>query len=158
VLLFLAALGVVMAGVQLAHDNPAASVFRSPAGELGYRIFGIVLWSAAITSVVGSAYTSVSFLEGFHPSVQKYRRLIITFFILFSTLVFAIVGRPRDVLIIVGTLNGFILPVALGLMLLAVYRSSLMKGYRHPLWLQVAGWLVVAVMGWMVAYTLGNIL
>jgi Mn2+/Fe2+ NRAMP family transporter len=24
-----------------------------------------------------------------------------------------------------------------------------MKGYHHPLWMQLAGWIVVAVMSWM---------
>ena len=24
-----------------------------------------------------------------------------------------------------------------------------MKGYRHPVWMQFAGWVVVAVMSWM---------
>ena len=24
-----------------------------------------------------------------------------------------------------------------------------MKGYQHPLWMQAAGWIVVAVMSWM---------
>ena len=24
-----------------------------------------------------------------------------------------------------------------------------MKGYRHPVWMQISGWIVVAVMGWM---------
>lgn len=58
ILLFMAALGVVMGGGMLNKDNPAASVFQIAAGDIGYKIFGIVLWSAAITSVVGSAYTS----------------------------------------------------------------------------------------------------
>ena len=61
-LLFLAALGVVMHH-SLDMANPPASVFRLAAGELGYRFFGVVMWSASITSVVGSAYTAVSFLK-----------------------------------------------------------------------------------------------
>ena len=154
ILLFLAALGVVVTGAALNKDNPAASVFEIAAGDIGYRIFGVVLWCAAITSVVGSAYTSVSFLRSFHPAVLKYERLIITLFIVFSTFIFALIGRPVQVLVIVGTLNGFILPVALAMMLLAVRRSSLMKDYKHPVWLQVAGWAVVAVMTYMAVLTI----
>ena len=154
ILLFLAALGVVVTGAVLNKDNPAASVFQVAAGQVGYRIFGVVLWCAAITSVVGSAYTSVSFLRGFHPAIVKYERLIITFFIVFSTIIFAFIGRPVQVLVIVGTLNGFILPIALALMLLAVRKHSLMKDYKHPLWLQVAGWAVVAVMTYMAIITI----
>ncbi|MGB8190376.1 MAG: NRAMP family divalent metal transporter, partial [Chitinophagaceae bacterium] len=92
-LLFLAALGVVVTGAALNKDNPAASVFQIAAGEMGYRIFGVVLWCAAITSVVGSAYTSVSFLRSFHPVFEKQQRLIISLFIVISTFIFAFIGR-----------------------------------------------------------------
>ncbi|NOT07911.1 MAG: divalent metal cation transporter, partial [Gemmatimonadales bacterium] len=63
VLLFLGALGVVTQGGVLDPANPPASMFRFAAGEAGYRLFGAVMWAAAITSVVGSAYTSVSFIR-----------------------------------------------------------------------------------------------
>jgi Mn2+/Fe2+ NRAMP family transporter len=29
-----------------------------------------------------------------------------------------------------------------------------MKGYRHPVWMQVIGWSVVIVMGWMSIYSI----
>jgi len=45
--------------------------------------------------------------------------------------------------------NGLILPVALGIILLAATSKRIMKGYKHPVWMQVAGWLVVFVMAWM---------
>lgn len=146
ILLFLAALGVVMAGGILNKANPAASVFEIAAGATGYKIFGIVLWSAAITSVVGSAYTSVSFIRSFHPWIEKNNRLITTLFILFSTAVFAFIGRPVKVLVIVGALNGLILPVALALMLLAVFRHKIVGSYKHPVWMSVTGWIVVVMM------------
>lgn len=155
ILLFLAALGVVVTGAVLSKSNPAGSVFRIAAGDIGFRIFGLVLWCAAITSVVGSAYTSVSFLRSVHPVFEKHQRLAITGFIVVSTIIFAILDRPpAQILVIVGTLNGFILPVALALMLLAARKRSLMKDYRHPLWLQVIGWMVVVVMTWMALKTI----
>ena len=154
ILLFLAALGVVVTGAALNKDNPAASVFQIAAGNIGYRIFGLVLWCAAITSVVGSAYTSVSFLRSVHPFFEKNQRLSITAFIVFSTIIFAFIGRPVQVLVIVGTLNGFILPIALALMLMAVHKRSLMKDYHHPVWLQVIGMLVVILMTWMAIKTM----
>lgn len=157
VLLFLATLGVVAGGLALSKANPAASVFHSAAGDIGYRIFGLVLWCAAITSVVGSAYTSVSFLKSIHPIFEKRQRIAITLFIAVSTAIFAAIRQPpAQVLVIVGTLNGFILPVALALMLLAVHKRSLMKDYRHPAWLQTIGWTVVIVMSWMAARTINQ--
>jgi Mn2+/Fe2+ NRAMP family transporter len=147
--LFLAAVGVLSQGVVLNKDNPAATVFQSAAGEIGFRIFGIVLWSAAISSVVGASYTSVSFFKTFHPVLAKYERICISAFIILTTIVFVFIGRPRELLLLAGAVNGLILPVALSIMLIAATRTRIMKGYRHPLWMQVAGWIVVIAMSWM---------
>jgi Mn2+/Fe2+ NRAMP family transporter len=152
--LFLAALGVVMQGATLAGNNPPASVFRFAAGEIGYRFFGIVMWSAAITSVVGAAYTSVSFMKTFHPFIALYERWFISFFIVCSTLIFIAIGQPVRLLIIAGALNGLILPVALIIILLAATRKRLMGNYRHPLWMQLAGWIVALVMAWLSILTI----
>ena len=154
--LFLAALGVFMKGGLFAPENPPAGVFRSAAGELGYRFFGVVMWCAAITSVVGAAYTSVSFLRSFHPWIEKNYQWMISGFIIFSTLVFAIIGNPVKILVTVGALNGLILPIALAVMLLAALNKKLVGAYQHPIILQVAGWLVVLVMSWMGYFTIVN--
>lgn len=149
-LLFLACFGTLVAGLNLNASNPAASVFQSAAGNLGYKFFGIVIWSAAITSVVGAAYTSVSFLRTFHPFFEKYNRQIIIGFIVFSTLVFVGVGKPVRILVWVGTLNGFILPIGLAIILLASRNKRLMGTYKHSVFLQMIGWVVVIAMMGMV--------
>lgn len=154
ILLFLAALGIVVTGATLDEGNPAATVFKLAAGEVGYRIFGIVLWCAAITSVVGSAYTSVSFLRTFHSFFERHHRMIITFFIICSAVIFLIVGRPVSILIIAGALNAFILPLALGIILFASRKAVIMNQYRHPWWMTIAGWMVVVALGLMSIYTL----
>ncbi len=148
-ILFFAVLGALSHGAVLDHDNPPASVFRFAAGEFGLRVFGIVLWSAAISSVIGAAYTSVSFLKTLHPFIAKHERLCISVFIIISTVVFVVVGKPRQLLLLAGMVNGLILPLALAVLLVACTKARLMKGYRHPLWMQAAGWMVVLVMGWM---------
>lgn len=149
ILLFMAALGIVVAGGVLNKDNPAASVFQIAAGDIGHKIFGVVFWSAAITSVIGSAYTSISFLKTLHPLFNKYQRIIITLFIVVSTIVFIIVGRPVKTLIIVGALNGLILPLALTIILLAALKHKLVGNYKHPAWMSIAGWIVVLTMSVM---------
>ena len=152
IFLFLASLGVVMAGGILSTGNPAASVFSIAAGNAGYKIFGVVLWCAAITSVVGSAYTSVSFLRTFHPKLDANHRLIITIFILVSSSFFILGGMPPvGILVTAGTLNGLILPIALAILLLSAYKKRITGNYKHPLWMSIIGWLVVAVMGAMAA-------
>lgn len=148
-ILFIAALGIVWKGIPLGNANPAAVVFESAAGRIGYKIFGLVLWSAAITSVVGSAFTSVSFAKSIHPSVEKYFRHLIIAFILFSTAVFLWVGQPVKLLVAAGAVNGLVLPLALAIILSSAFRKDVLKNYRHPLWLSVIGWIVVVVMAYM---------
>jgi Mn2+/Fe2+ NRAMP family transporter len=147
--LFLAAVGVLTQGAVLNKDNPASTIFHFAAGEIGLRIFGVVLWSAAISSVVGASYTSVSFFKTFHPVLAKRERLCISVFIILTTCVFVIVGKPTQLLLFAGAINGLILPVALSIMLIAATKSRIMKEYKHPLWMQLAGWIVVAIMSWM---------
>jgi Mn2+/Fe2+ NRAMP family transporter len=149
ILLFIAALGVVTAGGILNPANPAASVFQLASGQFGYKIFGLVMWSAGISSVVGSAYTSVSFIKSFHPAILKFNREIIIGFIITSCIIFEIIGKPVKILLTVGAINGFILPIALGVMLVAAYKSKIISAYKQPLWLTVLGVIVVATMTWM---------
>lgn len=148
VLLFVAVLGVLMSGATLDASNPAASVFQSALGNTGYKIFGVVLWSAAITSVVGSAFTSISFLKTLHPVFNQNTRTTTIVFIIISTLIFVWIGKPVLILVVVGALNGFILPFSLGLMLWVMMKKKV-PHYQHPQWLLWSGWLVVAIMLWM---------
>lgn len=144
--LFLAALGVVSRGIALDPANPPASVFRHATGELGYRLFGVVMWSAAITSVVGAAYTSVSFLRGLHRSLDARWTQMVILFIVLSTACFLLIGRPVRTLVLVGALNGLILPLALGTMLFAATRRRIVGDYRHPRWLLVSGAIIATAM------------
>lgn len=148
--LFLAALGVVWNGAVLSDKNPAASVFQHAAGTIGYTFFGIVMWAAAITSVIGASYTSVSFLKTFSPVLANNQRWLVSLFILISTIIFMLLKQaPGYILVTAGALNGLILPLALAIMLTAVTRKKLFASYRHPLWMQVSGWVVVLIMSWM---------
>jgi Mn2+/Fe2+ NRAMP family transporter len=156
VVLFLGALGVVSQGLALGATNPAADVFRLVAGDVGFRLFGMVMWAAAITSVVGSAYTSVSFLRSLAPIIDLHWRAATIAFVVVSTLVFLAVGRPVRILVAVGALNALILPLSLGAMLVASRRRAIVGEYRHPLWLIVTGAIVAIGMAAMGVYTLVN--
>ncbi|WP_324672431.1 NRAMP family divalent metal transporter [Hymenobacter sp. GOD-10R] len=146
VFLFLASLGVVSQGLKIDAANPPASVFRLAAGELGYKLFGIVMFSAAITSVIGSAYTSVSFLKSFSRKITEYENWVIIGFIILSTVIFVTIGKPISLLILAGALNGFILPITLATMLIAAYRRNIVGDYRHPVGLAILGAAMVLVM------------
>lgn len=146
ILLFLAALGVVATGAQIDAGNPAASVFQLAAGNIGYTIFGIVLWSAAVTSVVGASFTSISFARSFHPVFTRHKNYCIIAFIVVAALLFAIFGKPVKVLIFAGAFNGFILAFSLGILLIAATKSRIMNGYRHPRAYLIAGAVVALTM------------
>ena len=154
VVLFLAVLGVVSQGVTLDPKNPASTPFEYVAGNIGLLIFGVVIWAASITSVIGAAYTSVSFITGFSPAIARHRNWWVIGFIAVSTAVLATVGRPAQILVLVGTLNGLILPISLGLILLAAYKTNIVGDYKHPLWMTEAGLIVVVLMAVLSGITL----
>jgi Mn2+/Fe2+ NRAMP family transporter len=156
IFLFLAALGVVHQGMQIEGSNPPASVFQLAAGKAGYTLFGLVMLAAAITSVIGSAYTSVSFIKSLNSTIARHENWAIIGFITLSTIVFIGIGKPVHLLIWAGTLNGLILPIALGIILWAAYQKNIVGSYRHPLWLTVFGVIVVGIMVWVSSNTLFN--
>lgn len=150
IFLFLAVLGVVVKGVALDPANPAADAFRKGAGEWGYRFAGLVLLCAAITSIIGAAYTSVSFLKTFHPAIEKHENGVIIGFIAASTLIMLILGNPATLLVVAGALNGLILPITLGICLIASKKKAIMgENYHHPTWLLVLGIIVVIISAYL---------
>lgn len=155
ILMFLAVLGTCglaadNAATILAASNPAAEAFRLAAGNLGYRLFGLCLFSAGISSVVGAAFTSVSFLKTLNPFIEKYERQFVIGFIAFSTLVMAILGGAAGLLVVAGAVNGLILPITLGTMLAASRNKKIVgENYKHPTILIVLG-IVVTLLA---AYT-----
>ena len=151
IFLFLAVLGVVSrAGVELDASNPAADAFKQGAGEIGYRFAGLVLLCAAVTSIIGAAYTSVSFLKTFHPAIAKNENAVIIGFIVISTAVMIVLGNPATLLVLAGAFNGLILPITLGICLIASQKKSIMGAdYHHPTVLLVLGVLVVILSAYM---------
>ena len=158
VFLFLAVLGVVSQGYALDPTNPAMSPFQYILGNVGKIIFGIVIWAASVTSVIGAAYTSVSFMTNFHPFIEEYKRFFIIGFIVISTLVFATIGKPAQVLVLVGTLNGLVLPIAMVIVLIAAYRKNIIGNYKHPIWIAAFGWVIAVAMSVLSAMTIAHYL
>ena len=166
VLLFLAILGVVAKGMSLAMDpeipesaNPAAYAFLLGAGQIGYRFAGLVILCAAITSIIGAAYTSVSFLKTFSKAIENNENAWIIAFIAISTLVMFFLGNPAQLLVIAGAVNGLILPIGLGICLIASRMKKIVgEEYKHPTWLLIIGIIVVVITAYVGATTFaGNI-
>ena len=161
ILVFLAVLGVVTAnpGVTLDASNPAADAFRLGAGTIGYKIFGLVLFFAATTSVIGAAYTSVSFLKTLHPFIMENEKWFVIGFIATSTIVMAVLGKPASLLVLAGALNGLILPLTLLTILLASRNKKIVgEDYKHPVLLIVLGAFVVLLTGFSGIKALPSIL
>ena len=156
-ILFLAILGVVASGVVIDTSgqgaNPAAQAFQAAAGQIGLRVFGLILWAASITSVIGAAYTSISFITVFKPNItEQGRNRATTVFIALSLLIFVLMGTaPAALLLFAGGFNGLILPIGLSIFIYVGWRrSDLMDGYHYPRWLLVLG-AVTCLLTWYMA-------
>ena len=163
-ILFLAILGVVASGVTIdisGHAaNPASQAFQAAAGNFGLRIFGLILWAAALTSVIGAAYTSMSFLTAFKSSITERQRNVATIiFIAVSLIVYLFMGTaPAALLVFAGGFNGLILPIGLTLFVYIGWkRSDLMSGYHYPRWLLWSGVVTCALTWYMGAMSVGAI-
>ncbi|WP_344219280.1 NRAMP family divalent metal transporter [Kribbella sancticallisti] len=147
IVLFLAIFGVVAGGAKLDPASPAASAFGQAAGEVGLRVFGIVLWAAAITSVIGASYTTVSFITSRTRTSDRMRTALVVAFIVVTTIIYVSVGTaPTTLLVFAGAFNGLLLPVGIGVLLWVAWRrKDLLNGYRYPAWLLGIGgaaWLL----------------
>ena len=148
-LLFLAVFAVVAAGIKLSDANPASTVFFTAAGQAGKIIFGIVLWSAAITSVVGSSYTSYSFLQTVHPFLSRFPKACISLFITGSAVFLLWAGKPVKLLVIAGAVNGIILPVALFLLLMVIQKNRKDPDWKMISRLRWPGWIIAMALSYM---------
>lgn len=157
IVLFLAVLGVVSAGATLNPENPPASAFMQGAGVVGYKIFGVVILASSLGTIVGAAYTSISFLKTLFPFVFQHEKGFIIGFILLSTLVMASIGKPVSLLLLAGALNGLILPITLGITLLASRKKEIVGDYKHSVILTLFGIAIVVIMGYEGVISLGNI-
>lgn len=155
VVLFLAVLGVVVSGVSLdPKGNPAAQAFEAAAGGIGLRIFGFVLFAAALSSVIGASYTSASFLLKNIPEHARRQNIITVVFIVISCSVFLISGTaPAALLVFAGAFNGLVLPIGFTMIIFVAARRSqdLLHGYRYPKWLIVVG-MVAVLIAWFLAW------
>ena len=146
-LLFLAILGVVASGTDLGTTNQAANAFQAAAGEVGLRMFGVVFWAAALTSVIGASYTSVSFITTSTTSARTRNMLTVAFIVVCAVLYLVLRQAPTTLLVFAGAFNALILPVGFAVLLIvAAFRRDLLGGYRYPTWL-----IVVGVLAWLLS-------
>ncbi|MCS6809186.1 MAG: divalent metal cation transporter [Bacteroidota bacterium] len=152
IFLFLAVLGSVMHEGRLSNTNPAATPFSVAFGTYGTQLFGMVMWAASMTSIIGSTYTSLSFLRSLSRTIERYERYAVGIFIGTSALLFVSFGQPISILIFAGLVNSFVLPFALAIMLSAAYKTSVVGAYKQPLWVTVVGSTIAVLLTGMSMY------
>lgn len=157
VIFFLLVFGVVSRGVSLDPTNPAADAFMHSAGSVGYKFFGFVLFAASVSSVIGAAYTSISFIKTFNKTIEENENKLIMLFIAVSTVIMVVIGQPATLLVLAGSLNGLILPITLGIMLIASRKKEIVGDYKHPIVLTVLGIIIVIATAYTGALSLRNI-
>ena len=157
VIFFLLVFGVVSRGVSLDSTNPAADAFMHSAGSVGYKFFGFVLFAASVSSVIGAAYTSISFIKTFNKTIEENENKLIMLFIAVSTVIMVGIGQPATLLVLAGSLNGLILPITLGIMLIASRKKEIVGDYKHPIVLTVLGIIIVIATAYTGALSLRNI-
>ncbi|MGB9547198.1 NRAMP family divalent metal transporter [Vibrio harveyi] len=146
ILLFLAVFGVIATGATLDSANPAADAFRQGAGEVGYFIFGLVLFVASITSVVGNSYMAISLIKTLFPIVARNEKVWCVGFIIITSLGTVTMNMPILLLMLAGLVNSIILPIVLGMILVATRRKDIVGDYKHPVYLTFTGIAIVVVM------------
>lgn len=144
--LFIGILSTVLSGLALNPDNPTASVFSDYFGSRGGVLFGMMIWAASITSVVGATYTSLAFLKDLHPVFSKYKKTGVMVFIAVSLLINILFGKPVSLLVFAGYLNGFILPIGLTVVLVSLIKNKALSGIRISKALQGAAWAVTGLL------------
>lgn len=147
IVLFLAILGVVNSGATLEANNLAASAFEAAAGAVGYRLFGVIFTAAALSSVIGCSYTTITFVTSSTRVSPRLTGFLVAGFIALSLILYLLIGAaPQALLVFAGAFNGILLPVGIGvIMWIAWMRRDLLKDYEYPKWLAVAGtaaWLL----------------
>ena len=133
---------------RLGDDEALLDVVTSANVACGFHasdpsiMYRVCAWAAAITSVIGASYTTISFVTSRTRTRDRTRTLLVVGFIAVTTLAFLLIGAaPTTLLVFAGAFNGLLLPIGIAVILwVATRRSDLLNGYRYPHWLLVVGW------------------
>lgn len=142
-ILFIGALGMVISGQQFDSSNPASSIFEIGYGQIGKKVFGLMLFAASITSVFGATYTSITFVEKAFKLTSAVKKSLFPAFILVSIIILLIFGKPVNLLLMAGWLNSFVLPLGLAIVLTYYLKNKKIVDYKHSSWLLISGFMLM---------------
>lgn len=152
--LFVGTLSIVISGVSLDDTNPTSSVFLTTFGESGRVLFGLMIWAASITSVIGATYTSIAFLADIHPTFINSKKYWSLGFVLVSAIVILFFGKPVNLLLFAGYINGFILPIGLAIILVSLRTNKVFEDFKQSWIFNILSWLILITLSGFAIYSL----
>ncbi len=111
-------------------------------------------FSSAIASPMGAAVTVSSFMRwqgGFDNTKYK---IVFALVISLGIVTSALGLEPLEVLLFAQALNGLILPIIAILIMVVINKKNFMGEHINPLWLNIVGWAVAAVVSFLGIYSL----
>lgn len=148
----------------LIHGREVTSVVELAApleplmGEFAPLFISIGLFAAGFSSAtaspMGAAVTVSSFMRwegGFDNTKYK---IVFALVIGLGIVTSALGLEPLEVLLFAQALNGLILPIIAIIIMIVVNKKNFMGEHINPLWLNVVGWAVAAVVSFLGIYSL----
>lgn len=111
-------------------------------------------FSSAIASPMGAAATVSSFMHWKGGFQNKKYKLIFALVIVIGIITSAIGFEPLEVLLIAQALNGLILPIIAIFIMIVINKKGLMGNFKNPLALNIAGYVVTAVVTFLGLYSM----
>src|SRR5690625_943471 len=150
----------------LIHGREVTSVVELAApleplmGEFAPLFISIGLFAAGFSSAtaspMGAAVTVSSFMRwkgGFDNTKYK---IVFSLVIGLGIVTSALGLEPLEVLLFAQALNGLILPIIAILIMIVINKKDFMREHVNPLWLNVIGWVVAAVVSFLGIYSLAD--
>lgn len=110
-------------------------------------------FSSAIASPMGAAATVSSFMRWKGGFQNKKYKMIFAIVIIIGIVTSAIGFEPLEVLLIAQALNGMILPLIAIFIMIVINKKGLMGEFRNSTALNVAGWIITAVVTFLGVYS-----
>ncbi|GAA0320962.1 Nramp family divalent metal transporter [Oceanobacillus oncorhynchi subsp. oncorhynchi] len=150
--------GALIQGTEVTSVVQLASPLEPLMGGLAPIFVSIGLFAAgfssAIASPMGAAVTVSSFMRWEGGFANKKYKTVFSVVIILGIITSAIGFEPLEVLLVAQALNGIILPLIAIFILVVVNRKNAMGKYVNPLWLNIIGGLVTAVVFFLGTYSL----
>ncbi|KKK35145.1 manganese transporter [Salinicoccus sediminis] len=150
--------GALIHGREVTSIVELAAPLEPLMGEFAPLFISIGLFAAGFSSAtaspMGAAVTVSSFMRwegGFDNTKYK---IVFALVIGLGIVTSALGLEPLEVLLFAQALNGLILPIIAILIMIVINKKNFMGEHINPLWLNIVGWAVAAVVSFLGIYSL----